>query len=1031
MTFDLARISDPEFVAEGRMAPHSDHRWFASAAEAASGSSGFEQSLNGLWKFHHADDPTLVPTGFEQPGFDVTGWEDIPVPAHVQLHGHDRPQYVNVQYPWDGVQELEPGQVPTGWNPVACYVRDVELDVPPTSGERVSVTFHGAESAIALWCNGRYVGWATDSFTPSEFDLTQHLVEGSNRLAAQVFKWTAASWLEDQDFFRFHGLFRDVVLRRRPVVHAEDVEVRTELASDFSSATIAITVDLVGAGSVSAEIAGVGSMELLDGRLVAHLDAPRLWSNEDPYLYAVTISVFDEAGTLTEVIPQTVGLRTVAITDAVFTVNGQRVVFHGVNRHEFGPRGRVLTADEIEADVRLIKQSGANAVRTSHYPNSSVFYDLCDRHGLFVIDEMNLETHAMWAKVVEGRLSIEEALPGDRPEWRAALADRAANMLERDKNHPSVIIWSLGNESFGGSLLADVSDWFRDRDGTRPVHYEGVSWDPRYPHTTDITSEMYIPAAEVEAYLAEHRDKPYLLCEYAHAMGNSFGAVDKYLELADREPLFAGGFIWDFVDQTLPTTDRHGRVYAGYGGDFGDRPTDYEFSANGIVFADRTPTPAFQEVRYLYQSFRTRITAEDVTIENRRLFTAMDDVEVSVRLASEGRELHSATLIVDLEAGESVRLPLPFGVPDTPGEYTLDVRYELREATSWAPAGYAVGWEQEVLVVGDHQVAVTPTPGPVEVARTPALEVEVAPAPRVVEDTHNIGVHGDGFSVLFSRLFGHLASYQFGRDARGGGRELLRDLPYPNFWHAPTSNERGWGMPFADGQWLLASKARRPRPGFETPQVIRHEHAVEVVYGYELPTAPISEVDVSYLVDGAGRVDVTMTLRPGEGLGDPPEFGMTLAVDADLHRLRWYGEGPAECYVDRRRGARLDVWQGEVAEQLTPYMRPQESGNHTGVRWAEVVGDDGWGVRVAGDPIMEFSALPWTPFEIDNARHHVDLPPIQNTVLRPALARRGVGGDNSWGARTHPEYLLPTGELTFRFSFQGVQRGWATPGGAA
>ncbi|WP_084128379.1 glycoside hydrolase family 2 TIM barrel-domain containing protein [Demequina sp. NBRC 110055] len=1002
MTFDIARITDPEYVCENRRPAHSDHRWFASHEEAASGASSFEQSLNGLWKVHHAKNPSMVIPGWEAPGYDVDGWDDIPVPGHLQMHGYDRPQYTNVQYPWDGLEDLEPGQVPSRWNPVASYVRPFTLERPLADGERLSVTFHGAESGIALWLNGAYIGWATDSFTPSEFDLTDHLVDGENRLAAQVFRWTAASWLEDQDFFRFHGLFRDVTLSRRPATHLEDLKVSTEVAADRANATIALDTRLEGAGTVRATLAGgEGFTADASGRLSVTLTDPHLWSAEDPYLHVATLEVLDEHGKVTEVVTQRIGLRQVVIEDALIKVNGERVVFYGTNRHEFGPRGRVMTRAEIEADLLLMKRANINAVRTSHYPNQSAFYELCDELGLYVIDEMNLETHAMWDKVAYGELTIEQALPGDRPEWRAALLDRAASMYERDKNHASIVIWSLGNESFGGSVLLETGDWFRATDPSRPVHYEGVHWDPRYPQTTDITSQMYTFAEDVEKHLAEHRDKPFLLCEYAHSMGNSFGAVDKYMDLTESEPLFQGAFIWDFVDQTLPLTDRYGVDFLGYGGDHGEAPHDAEFSANGIVFADRTPTPAYQEVRYLYQPLRTVIGDRDFQVRSRRLFTGTGDLEAVVTLAREGVTLSTATVDVDVPAGETRTYPLPFAVP-ADGEHTVEVSFRQRASTAWAPAGYEVAWEQAVV-------------GAV------AARVTTASAPRVVESTHNIGVHGPHFSVLFSRLHGGLISYRYGRTT-DGGRELLRDMPQPSFWHAPTSNERGWNMPFRDGQWLLASRYRQRREGWEKPRVTHHDDGVSITYGFELPTVPVSEVDLTYRVDGDGHVAVTVDLRPGEGLPDVPELAFLLTVDADLRNLTWYGEGPHESYVDRRGAARLGVYSADVREQLTRYMRPQESGSHTGVRWAEVVDRAGYGVRLDADTPMELSALPWTPFEIENARHPNELPPIHHTVLRPALMRRGAGGDQSWGAMTHPEYRVPTGDLTFTFGFQGVLR---------
>ncbi len=1001
MSVGIVRLADPTFVSENRRPAHSDHRWFRSAVEARAGVSGFEQSLNGTWKFHYAESPDAVVPGFHEPSFDSSGWDDIPVPAHIQLHGYDRPQYVNVQYPWDGVEQIAPGEIPTRFNPVASYLTRFALDQPLLEGESLSVTFHGAESAIAVWLNGRYIGYATDSFTPSEFDLTDAVVDGENVLAAQVFKWSSGSWLEDQDFYRFSGIFRDVTLYRRPVVHVEDLRVQTELDLDAATADVELSVTLHGEGSVSAHLDGVGTLENRgDGRFGIRIESPRLWSPDSPALYDLTIEVRGDDGDLVEVIPQRIGVRRFAIDDGVLTLNGTRVVFFGVNRHEFGLRGRVMTRDEIAEDLKALKRAGVNAVRTSHYPNSTPFYELADRYGLMVIDEMNLETHGLWDRVRKFGASIDEAVPGDRPEWMPALRDRAVNMFERDKNHPSIVIWSLGNESYGGSNLRDLADWFRSVD-SRPVHYEGVDWDTRYPGTTDVVSRMYTPSAEVEAYLRDHRDKPMILCEYAHAMGNSFGAVDEYVDLAYREPLFQGAFIWDFADQAIALTDRYGQPFFGYGGDCGEAPHDGEFCGNGIYFADHSPTPKLQEVSYLYQPLRIRLGDASFEVDNRLLATSSEAFECVVWLAREGEVLDEARVETACPPQRRATYALPFAVPSSPGEYTIDVSFRLRDETEWAPAGHEVAREQRV-------VAVAGTPATVS-----------APAPRVVVGTHNVGVHGDRFSVLFSRLHGGLQSYRFGPDPAAAD-ELLATIPKPLFWHAPTSNERGWDGPFEDGQWLLASRyARADEPadvGFRSDG-----STATVTFRYALPTVPATECVVDYRVDGAGRVTVTQTMELLEGLPALPEFGMLFATRPEFRNLRWYGEGPEECYIDRRNGARLDVYEGDVREQLTPYLRPQEAGSRTGVRWAEVTDDRGRGIRMESADTMEFSALPWTPFEIENALHHTELPPIHRTILRPALMRRGVGGDDSWGARTLEKYHLPAeGMLRFEFSFQGL-----------
>ena len=987
MTFDLARLSDPEFFADNRMPAHSDHRWFREEGGS------FERSLNGAWQFHWAINQDEAPSGAELGDLDAVKWAEIQVPGHVELQGYGYPRYNNVQYPWDGREQIAPGQVPQRYNPVLSYRTEFVAEAL-APGERLSVSFHGAESAIAVWLNGSYVGYGCDSFTPSEFDLTDVAVAGTNVLVAQVFTYSGASWLEDQDFFRFSGLFRDVILYRRPAVHVQDLRVTTVVADDLSSARVTLAIDVQGEGSVIAELDGVGELVAAsDGSYGIDVADPHLWSAEDPYLYELTITVRDLAGEITEVIPQQIGLRRFGIEDGVLKINGKRIVFNGVNRHEFGLNGRVMTPAEIEADIVLMKRLNINAVRTSHYPNSSAFYDLCDRYGLYVIDELNLETHGLWDEVEKKRRPLEQAVPGDLPEWRPALLDRARSLLERDKNHPSVVIWSCGNESYGGTNILAVSDYFRSAD-TRPVHYEGVHWDPRHPETTDMVSTMYTPAAEVEEFLSTNRDKPYILCEYAHAMGNSFGAVDKYVDLAYREPLFQGGFIWDFADQALMTTGPN--PILGYGGDFGDSPHDNEFCGNGILFADHTPKPFCAEVQYLYQGLKTRFEFASLEIENRYLFTNSDEFECRVTVSRNGVQTAEVVLETDVPPGESRSYPLPVRIPRDLAEYAIDITFALREATPWAEAGHVVASDQEVL-----PTAMMP----------PANQ---SPKPEVIRGIHNVGVRGEGFLVLFSELHGGLVSYRVGETPEAG-RELLAGKALPNFWHAPTANERGWGMPFRDTAWRSASLDARVAGD---PKVTEFEDYVEVAYVYELPTQPVSTCDAAYRVFGDGRIDVELTLQPAEGMPDAPELGMQFAVPPEYHQVRWYGEGPHECYVDRRGAARLGIYEDDAREMLTPYNRPQEAGSRTGVRWAEVTDADGAGLRFEGR--MEFSALPWTPAEIENARHHEELPPIARTVIRPALKRRGVGGDQSWGAMTHPEYRLPEGPMTFLFSFRGV-----------
>lgn len=1005
MTFDPAVLTDPTVVQIGRMQPHSDHAWFASKDEVRNGQSSYSQLLDGTWSFRYARNLSRAPEDFWRDGFDVAKWDSIRVPGHIQMQGFDRPQYANTQYPWDGLEQIEPPMIPTEYNPVACYVRDFELERPRGRDERVTITFHGAESAMALWLNGTFVGYAEDSFTPSEFDITDLLRDGSNRLAVQVFRWCAGSWLEDQDFYRFSGLFRSVELRTYPTSHLRDLRIGVTVADDYRSAVVSVDTDLVGEGGIQLSLRNVGDLEqVAEGRYQIGIENPHLWSAEDPFLYPLDITVQGSDGEITEYISQEVGVRRFGIEDGILQINGQRLVIKGVNRHEFGLEGRVMTREQTEEDIRLIKRAGMNSVRTSHYPNNGFFYELCDRYGLYVMDEMNLESHGLWDLIRYAGLPVESAVPGDNPVWMPLLLDRAANMYQRDKNHPSIVMWSCGNESFGGRDIAEVADYFRQVD-SRPVHYEGIHWDPRYPQTSDVYSQMYTPAAKIEEFLAQNREKPFILCEYAHAMGNSFGGVDRYIDLAYRDELFQGGYIWDFADQAILLKDRYGQDYFGYGGDCGEYPHDGDFCGNGIFFADHTPTPRMQEVKYLYQGLISEIANGRVKISNRYNFTNAAAFDCVVSVSREGELVLQQTTEIDLEPGCDGEFALPIWVPEEQGEYVVEVSFQLKEATPWADKGYEVAADQAVVRVGT----------PVAMQR---------PEPTVVHGFHNIGVHGPQFSAIFSRLTGGLQAYAYGED--GQREQLLKAAPKPNFWHASTSNEKAWGGPFEDGQWLVASLFPRYEQSPESPSFEMRDGRAVITFRYLLPTSPESECLVEYAVAGDGHVGVTMTLDAQKLEGDIPEFGMLFKTDANLNELTWYGEGPDESYSDRRKGAKLGVYSQEVAAQLSQYLVPQEAGNHTGVRWAEVKDSEGRGLRFdcEGDPdqtSMEFSALHWSPFEVENATHHFELPAVHNTFLRPALARRGVAGDDTWGSRPHSEYLIPAGrKLVFRFGFQGV-----------
>ena len=1021
MKFDYGKIKDPAFFAQNRVKAHSDHHYYKNHRELAEKNERVRQNLNGLWKFQYARNLAEAPAGFEAEDFDCKGWEDIRVPAHIQMEGYDKPQYVNVQYPWDGHEAIEPGEIPTQFNPVASYVK--YFTVPENmQGKRLFVSFQGVESGFALWCNGSYVGYSEDTFTPSEFELTSYLKEGENKLAVQVFKWTSGSWCEDQDFFRFSGIFRDVYLYSIPDTHVSDIRIKTILNDTYDRGNLEIVLEAIGNGKVEliltrqGEEAARTEVELKDGQSTVvelTIEQPALWSAEQPNLYDLMIQVTDNQEQLQELIPQRVGFRRFAIEDGIMKLNGKRIVFKGVDRHEFSSRrGRVPNHDELLRDIVTMKRNNINAIRTSHYPNDSALYALCDEYGLYLIDECNMETHGMWDMVGRGVWPIEKALPGDRQEWKDLLLDRVNSMYQRDKNHPSIIIWSCGNESFGGSVIYEMSKLFHALDDTRLVHYEGVCNDRRYNDTSDMESRMYPSAAYVKDFLQKDRSKPYLLCEYTHAMGNSCGGMHKYTDLTDEEPLFQGGFIWDYIDQSIYHKDRYGKEVLGYGGDFDDRPCDYNFSGNGIAYGgERMPSPKMQEVKFNYQNISIQIQDDQFTVINKNLFTNTDVYDCKISLTLDGRQIADTKVDIGVEplSQQTYQLPRwryltpwskeePWMATDA-GEYVVTVSFVLKEDTLWAQRGHEVAFGQGIYEIEAPQQRKAPS------------------YMKVTDGTYNLGIKGEHFEVLFDKGGKGLVSYVY------GGREMIKAIPKPNFWRAPTDNDNGNQMPFRYAQWKLASMYQlNGIPGSKEPNpvIVQETDKVTVTYTYYLPTTPESSCEVAYTVTGDGTVHTALSYNPPKGIHDMPEFGMLFKFDADYENLTWYGYGPEETYCDRERGGKLGIYQNKVADNIAQYLVPQECGNHTHVRRASVTDNLGRGIEFSGKE-LSFSALPYTPHELENAMHSYELPPVYYTVVRVALQQMGVAGDDSWGARTHEEYLIDvTRPLKLEFDFKGI-----------
>lgn len=1024
--FDSNIIKNPEIFEQNRLAAHSDHVCYKNELEKIKGKSSLRYDMNGLWKFAYAKNQSLAPCGFEAADYDCKGWDEIRVPAHIQMEGYDVPIYTNTTYPWEADEFIRPGEVPEIFNPVASYVK--YFTIPENmKNKRVCISFQGVESGFALWLNGHYVGYSEDTFDPSDFELTDYIVEGENKLAVRVWKWTSSSWCEDQDFYRFSGIFRDVFLYVVPCAHVEDLSVVPTLNDTFDEGTLSVSIKADGDGIASVKLYELGDLsvekydrakllleefdiELRDKEICegsCNVKNPLLWSAEKPNLYEVKIIVKDMHGNETEFISQLAGFRRFEMVDGLMKLNGKRIVFKGVNRHEFSSvTGRVPNRDEVIKDIVTMKKNNINAIRTSHYPDDSMLYELCDIYGIYMIAENNLESHGTWEAYNKGYVDLDFVVPKDKPQWREMMLDRANSCYQRDKNHPAILIWSCGNESFGGKTIYEMSQLFRQLDKHRLVHYEGVFNDRSYNDTSDMESQMYTSVAGIEKFLADNPEKPFICCEYTHAMGNSCGAMHKYTELSDREPRYQGGFIWDYIDQSIYKKDRYGKWFLTYGGDFGDRPTDGDFSGNGICYGgEREASPKMQEVKFNYQNISVGFDSDYIfTVTNKNLFVNTSVFDAFAILLADGNEVYRTRLQISVppmeQASYEVPVTLKNSMIDVEKEYCIVVSFVLKENTIWEKAGYEIAF-------GQHMI------------KKPVSEYSCDKSVELVVGNGNILVRGENFKALFSRMNLGMVSYVY-----GGVEMLPNTIPLPNFWRTPTNNDSGNMMPQRYAQWKIASMyvtTRQDQRFADTsPRVEKNDNNIAITYTYFMPTTPQSSCEVTYRVFGDGTIETTLSYDPVKELGDMPEFGMMFKLDADYDTVKWYGLGPQETYEDRQHGGKYGVYENKVADNIAEYLVPQESGNKCSVRYAKVMDKKGRGMLFFGDE-LSFSALPYTPHELENAAHHFELPPVHYTVVRVAKKQMGVGGDDSWGSHTHPEYLLDASEkMEFTFCFRGI-----------
>ncbi len=999
-------------------------------------SSPYMRLLNGTWQFHLAPSPEQVPANFSQPDFDIAGWSEITVPGNWQLQGHsDNPIYANVHYTFEPNPPYPPEANPTG-----CYRTTFEVPAD-WQGRRVFLLFEAVDSNCTVWVNGHEVGYSQDSRLPAEFDVTPYVKSGSNTLAVMVMRYCDGTYLECQDMWRMSGIQRDVILYSKPAVGIEDFTVRTLLDGQYQNATLWAEVEItrntdltqytvefalydadgqpVFDEPITAPVKGYTawsqypSQRTACARIEQPVSNPRLWTAETPYLYRLVITLKDPDGQAVDFESSRVGFRQVEIRDGVLLVNGKRLVIRGVDRHEHHPqRGRALTEQDMLAEVLLMKQLNFNTVRTSHYPDHPIWYDLCDEYGIYIIDEANIETHGLG-----GELS-------HNPEWANAYLERGARMVMRDKNHPCVILWSLGNESGSGPHHAAMANWMRIYDPTRFIHYE--SGHPG-PQISDVYSVMYPNLEQMRRLLADSNEKrPVMMCEYAYAKGNATGNFFKFWDMVDAYPRFQGGCIWDWNDKALVHQTADGREYYAYGGDFGpdfdyarfyQDNEDPQMCCNGIVGPDLTPHPGAYEVKKVQAPLSLTARNPKEALEgmfilwNKHHTLDLSHLEAHWDLVEDGEVIRHGTLpAVDLPAGEKMPVQFDYQVPETltPGaEYHLNVRFVLREAASWAAAGHVVYWQQFPLAL----------PVPLK----PTASLEAIPVLETLDDGDRMTFAGQNFEAVFSRTAGTLVSY------RSGGVELIHSGPVENYFRAPTDVDLLMGNPPASmHKWreagidCLERNVKRFTATHITPQIVE----IRVISRIQAPGKPYGiDSELVYRIYGSGEIVIENRVSADTRLPHLPRVGMEMVLPAGFEKLVWYGRGPHENYLDRKLSADVGRYTSTVDAQFTPYVYTSESGGKEDVRWLAVVNEQGAGLLVTAMQPLHMDALHYTIKDLEQAGHPYELTRLPETVLHIDALHMGVGGDDGWMAPVHPEFLVNPGTYHYTIRLRVLEAG--------
>lgn len=986
---------------------------FAPGAAPAPGSP-FVISLNGRWKFKWVKEPSLRPVDFYEPEFDVSAWKEIKVPANWEFEGYGTPIFLNIIYPFKRDAPKVMSEPPKDWttyeerNAVGSYRRT--FNVPAAwAGRETFLVLRGVNSACYVWVNGQKVGYSEDSRLPAEFNVTKYLRPGENTLAVEVYRFSDGSYLEDQDFWRLSGIFRDVELVARAPVHLRDFYARTYLDARYADARLSVNAKVRNAGAspekftlqaklfdargrlVGAPVSGEGTAASggeVSLELSQNVTNPLKWSAEEPNLYTLVLTLKDSKGRVLEVIPWRLGFRTSEIKNGQILVNGRPVMIKGVNRHEHDPDlGQVTTREMMLKDVLLMKRYNINAVRTSHYPNDERWYALCDEYGLYVQDEANIESHGYGAN--------DKQRVSDGEDFTDAHVERVRRTVERDKNHASIFLFSLGNEAGWGRNLAAARVWVKANHPELVLVYEGGA-----SVHSDAFNPMYTKPQNLLKYWEQKGEgKPFYLVEYAHALGNSVGNLQEYWDVLESRREFQGGFIWDWVDQTFRKKTADGRDLWAYGGDYGDKPNDGN-GGDGLIFADRQVQPELEEVKKVYQFIKVEpvdLSAGRVRVRNKHIFADLSYVEGSWELAEDGAVIERGKLPrLRTAAGQSEEVTLPLRRPalNPRAEYFLKVSFALAADTPWAKRGHVVAWDQ------------FPYAGRAVPRGDAALGGELT----VSETADAVTLRGSRFLVRIGKASGALEAYEV------QGRPLLAGPLAPNFWRAPLDNDRGNQMSKRLGVWRTAAAERK----VANVSVERHgAAATRVTTEATLPPAG-SKTRTSYTVYGNGVIEVESALTPAAGAPELPRVGIQMLIHGEFRHVEWYGRGPHETYWDRRTGAAVGRYRATVDELWTPYVEPQENGNRTDVRWVSFTDASGAGLRAVGLPEFYFSAWPFRMSELERAKHSAEIQMSKEITVNLDYRQMGIGGDDSWGAQPHAEYRLPAKPYEYRFRLEPV-----------